>query len=203
MRKVCWKERSMFLKFARCLVCCFVPRGRLWVPGTAAGGAAGPRRGSGAGLSALEEVVGSGRVKLQQCAELCQLRNNGAVCSGLARYQAKVLWCEFICWLFPLCDVMLSVSAIFITPSSVAGTCSCSQPQKVWKQLLNLICILSADLWHNPRRVGAVPPSFALPPCPLPPPPSPNGLSNCLAFISSHRLRNKSQDDLCPDNFCF
>ena len=94
----------------------------------------------------MEEVAGNRRVKLQQRAELCQLRNNGVVCLGLARYQVKVLWCEFICWLFPLRDVMLSVSVIFITPSSVAGTCSCSQPQKVWKQLLDLICILLADL---------------------------------------------------------
>lgn len=45
-----------------------------------------------------------------------------------------------------LCDVMLSASAIFITPSSVAGMCSRGQPQKVWKQLLDLICLLLADL---------------------------------------------------------
>lgn len=45
-----------------------------------------------------------------------------------------------------LCDVMLSVSVIFIAPGSVAGTWSRIQPQKVWKQPLDLICILSADL---------------------------------------------------------
>lgn len=98
-------------------------------------------------LAVLEEVAGSGRVKPQQRAELCQLRNKGVVCLSLAGYQVKVLWCEFICWLFPVHDVMLSVSAIFITPSSVAGTCSQSQPQRVWKQLLDLFfCIFSPDL---------------------------------------------------------
>jgi len=121
VRKVCWKERRSFLKFARHLVCCFAPRGQVWVPRTAAARAARAWRGSGEGLSVLEEVVGSGRVKLQQRAELCQLCNNLLVCLGLARYQVKVLWCEFICWLFPLRDVMLSVSVIFITPSSVSG----------------------------------------------------------------------------------
>lgn len=136
------REEHIF-KISRC---CFALCGRLWVPGTSTGGAVGARRGSGEGLSVLEAVVGSGRVKLQRCAELCQLCNNGVVCLGLARYQVKVLWCEFICWLFPLCDVMLSVSAIFITSSSVAGMCSHGQPQKVWKQLLDLICILLADL---------------------------------------------------------
>lgn len=178
--------------------------GWLRVPGTAAGGTGRARRWSGSreGVSLLGEVAGSGRAMLQQGAVLCQLHNNGIVCLGLARYQAKVLWCEFICWLFPLRDVMLSLSEVFITPSSVLGTCGCSQPQEVWKQLLNLIYILLADLWHNLRRVSAVAPSL-LPPCPLLPPLSPNGLSNCLLFISSHRLCNKSQDDLCPDNFCF
>lgn len=137
------REENVF-KIVRCLGSCFAPHGQLWVPEMAAGGAAGAR--SREGLSVLEEVVRNGRVKLQQRVELCQLRNNGVVCLGLARYQVKVLWCEFICWLFPLHDVMLSVSVIFITPSSVAGMCSRSQPQKVWKQLFDLICILWADL---------------------------------------------------------
>lgn len=136
----------MFLKFARCLSYCFAPRGQLWVPEMAAGRAAGARSWSREGLAVLGEAVGRERVKPQRRAELCQLRNNGVVCLGLARYQVKVLRCEFICWLFPLRDVMLSVSVVFITPSSVAGTCSHSQPQKVWKQLFDLICILWADL---------------------------------------------------------
>lgn len=131
MRKVCWKERSMFVKCARCLVCCFASCGWLRVPGTVTGRAVGAQKGSGKGVPVLEEVAGNGRVKLQQRAELCQLRNNRLVCLGLARYQVKVLLCEFICWLFPLHDVMLSVSARFITPSSAAGTCSHSQPQSL------------------------------------------------------------------------
>lgn len=79
------------------------------------GWTAGAQRGTEEVLAVLEEVAGSGRVKLQQRAELCQLCNNRVVCLSLAGYQAKGLWCEFICWLFPVRDVMLSVSAVFIT----------------------------------------------------------------------------------------
>lgn len=93
------EREEKFFKFARCLGCCFAPCGWLWVPGMAAGRAAGaPSR---EGLSVLEEVMGSGRVKLHQPAELYQLCNNGVVCLGLAGNQVKVLWYEFICWLFP------------------------------------------------------------------------------------------------------
>lgn len=122
---------SMFVKRVRCLVCCFAPCGWLRVPWMAAGRTEGAQRGKGKGVSVLKEVAGNGRVKLQQRSELCQLCNNRLVCLGLARYQVKVLLCEFICWLFPLHDVMLSVSVIFITPSSVAGICSHSQPQSL------------------------------------------------------------------------
>lgn len=157
-----------------------------WVAGYGClGWTAGAQRVTEEVLAVLEEVAGSGRVKPQQRAELCQLRNNGVVCLSLAGYQAKGLWCEFICWLFPVRDVMLSVSAIFITPSSVVSTCSQSQPQKVWKQLLDLFCILSADLWHN-QSAAWLPPS--------PPPslllPSPSSLSqrfvklSCLYLLS-------------------
>lgn len=88
------EREEKFFKFARCLGCCFAPCGWLWVPGMAAGRAAGaPSR---EGLSVLEEVMGSGRVKLHQPAELYQLCNNGVVCLGLAGNQVKVLWYEFI-----------------------------------------------------------------------------------------------------------
>lgn len=137
------------------MVCC----SWLWVPGMDC-------RSTEEVLAVLEEVAGSGRVKPQQRAELCQLCNNWVVCLSLAGYQVKVLWCEFICWLFPVRDVMLSVSTVFITPSSAVGTCSQSQPQKVWKQLLDLFCILSADLWHN-RPAPWLPPSLPLPSFPL------------------------------------
>lgn len=135
----------MFLKSAKCLVCCccFALRGWVWVPGWTAGA----QKGTEEVLAVLEEVAGSGRVKPQQRAELCQLRNNGVVCLSLAGYQVKVLWCEFICWLFPAHDVMLSPSAIFITPSSVVGYVQ-SEPasESLETASRSFFGILSADL---------------------------------------------------------
>ena len=96
--------------------------------------------------------------------------------------------------------------------------CSRSQPLKVWKQFLDLICTLWVDLWHNPR-VGAVVPSFALPLRPLPPPLSlPTvcqtvlPLSLLTGLATSHRMIyalitsafkcRAKKSSLCKNNFC-
>lgn len=75
----------------------------LWVPGMDAGAQRGMEGSVGCAGGGGRKWKGEATATSR---ELCQLRNNGVVCLSLAGYQVKVLWCEFICWLFPVHDVI-------------------------------------------------------------------------------------------------